>query len=40
MLFDPDSKLFRAMGRGWAEGFTNDPARWDIFIEAIEKETT
>jgi len=37
-VFRPDAQRFQAIGRGWAESFTNDPDRWDRFIEVMHTE--
>jgi hypothetical protein len=37
-VFHPESKQFRAMGRGWAKDYTQDPDRWDQFCDIMAKE--
>ena len=35
MLFKPESKEFQAMGRGYAEQWSEDPGLWDTFYEVM-----
>jgi hypothetical protein len=37
-IFKPDTKRFRAMGRGMAKDFCHDADRWDRFCEVMKKE--